>query len=256
MTDHMLRENRNRIISVTLNRPDKLNAMTPDMLDTIRSAIADLRDKDEYRVMVIRGRGDYFSAGMDISAGLAPEGRSGVEFRNWYRRTLHTLFDEIEAVEKPVVVAAQGPCLGGALEMSLSCDFRLAAASATYSLPETNLGVIPGSGGTSRLTHLVGTGWAKWMIMAAQTVDANQALQMGLVHAVYADDKFDDQVNIFCTHLASLPKETVGLAKLAIGTIRNMDPSSARNVERIANSWLTMSDEHKSLMEKFLSKKK
>src|SRR3546814_14961461 len=121
---------------------------------------------------------------------LAPDPAvtSPSRFRRWYRQgvgSLHQLGDEWEAVEKPVVVAFQGPCLGGALELSLCADFRLASDDARLGLPEIALGGIPGSGGTSRLVRLAGPHWARWMVLANRQVDARQAVNIGPVHEVF-----------------------------------------------------------------------
>jgi enoyl-CoA hydratase/carnithine racemase len=243
------------VLTVTFNRPQKYNALTFAMLDQLQELADKFREDDSLRVLLITGNGKYYSAGMDISAGLAPETDSGIEFRNWYRTAIHQLFDELEAIEKPIISAAQGPCLGGALEMALSCDFRLAAESAAYGLPETNIGALPGSGGTSRLTRLVGVAEAKWLIMAAQTIDAQRALRVGLVHEVYPDAEFLQRCQAFARHLASLPREVLGMAKLTIESVKDLDRASARNIERMANTQLSQSQEHRDLVAKFLARK-
>ena len=256
MQDELLRDDQGGVITLTFNRPDKFNAITPGMLQGIGEALAALRDDPAQRVLLIRANGRYFSAGMDISGGMAPAGNSGVEFRNWYRTFIHKLFDEMEAVEKPIVVAAQGACLGGALEMAASCDFRLAVEDATFGLPEVKLGVIPGSGGTSRLTRLVGPANAKWLVMAGQAINADRALEMGLVHENHPADTFDERVRSFCAELAALPLEATAMAKLAIDTVAGMDRLGARQVERIANTFLTNSEEHRAIMDEFINRKK
>jgi len=256
MSDELLREDFDSVIALTLNRPGKLNAITPEMLDGVAEALADLRDNSKRRVLMIRGNGEYFSAGMDISGGMAPVGGSGMEFRRWYRSSLHNLFDEIEAVEKPVVMAIHGACLGGALEMACSCDFRLAASSAKFGLPEIRLGLIPGSGGTSRLTRLVGPANAKWLVMAGQEVSAERALQMGLVQEVWHDEAFEERSREFCLELASLPLDATATAKITIDTVADLDRTGARHVERIANTVLTRSEEHLAIMDEFLNRKK
>jgi len=255
MDTTLQREDGDGVITLTLNRPDKLNAITPAMLDGISSALAELRDNSEYRVLLIKAVGRYFSAGMDISDGMAPTS-GGADFRRWYRTSLHSLFDEIEAVEKPVVLAAHAPCLGGALEMACSCDFRLAASSASFGLPEIKLGVIPGSGGTSRLTRLTGPANAKWLVLAGQGVDAERALQMGLVQAVWDDEEFDQRSREFCRELAALPQEASAMAKITIDTVADLDRTGARQVERIANTALIQADEHRSIMAALADRKK
>jgi enoyl-CoA hydratase/carnithine racemase len=158
------------------------------------------------------------------------------------------MFDEMEAIEKPIVVAHQGPCFGGAFEMSLSCDFRLGAASATYRMPEIDIGCLPGSGGTSRLTRLIGPHWARWFVLAGQTASADEALRMGLLHDVYDDDVFNERVMEFCAKLAALPPEAVALSKLTIELTADLDRQQARNVERLSNSILFQGEEHKGLI--------
>jgi enoyl-CoA hydratase/carnithine racemase len=249
-------QDRDEIRTVILNRPEKLNALTPDMLAQFRVLLDEFRDDDELRVLLIRANGKYYSSGVDIAVGLAPKTDSGIAFRNWYRKSIHTLFDEIESIEKPVISAAQGPCLGGALEMALSCDFRLASNRATYGLPETNIGALPGSGGISRLTRIVGPAEARWMVMAAQTIDAERALRVGLVHEVYAEHEFEARCLDFARHLVSLPAEVQGAAKVVIDVAAELGKSAARDVERLANTHLSQSKEHRDLVRRFLDRKK
>jgi enoyl-CoA hydratase/carnithine racemase len=167
------------------------------------------------------------------------------------------LFDRIEAIEKPVVLAPQGPCLGVGIELGASCDFRLASDAATFSLPEVaNLAVIPGSGGISRLTRLVGPHWAKWLVMAGETVDAHQALVMGLVHAVYPAAEFPEQVQAFAHRLAALPREALGLAKVAIDTAADVDRRTARDFDRVAQTVLFMSSDYRERVDAFLTRRR
>ena len=194
---------------------------------------------------MLAGAGKYFSSGFDVAHRVDDDhDPSGVLLRRRYRE-LHDLFDLFEQVEKPVVVAAHGPCLGGALELALSCDFRLAATDSWFALPEIKLGVLPGSGGTSRLTRTVGPAWARWLVMAGKSVTAPEALQIGLVHAVHPADSFDDEVAAFVARLAELPGEAVGLAKIAIDLAERLDRTSGRDLERITNTMLMSSQEHR-----------
>lgn len=245
------------VLTVTFTRDRKLNAVSPAMFEALEAAAGDLARRDDLRVLVITAEGRYFTAGMDVIStgpylGLdAAEGTAGTEFRRNYRR-IHELFDEFEAIEKPVVHAVQGPCLGVGLEMGVSCDFRLASTRATYGLPEiTNLAVLPGSGGISRLTRIVGPHWARWLAMAAQTVDASQALSIGLVHQVFPEESFADGVTAFARHLAGLSREALGLAKLTIDAAADGDRTTSRNVDRIANTLLVLSDEHREIRKQF-----
>jgi enoyl-CoA hydratase/carnithine racemase len=241
------------ILEVIFNRPAKLNAINGDMYDVLVEQTDRFANDPSLRVLLIRARGKYFSAGVDLNSelGPAPNMKSPIAFRQWYREgrgSLHPLLDRFELIEKPIVVAHHAPCLGGALEMSLSCDFRLASQSARYGLPETAFGNIPGSGGTSRMTRLVGPQWARWFIMANLQMDAAKAERIGLVHDVYPDDEFDARVRDFCLNLAKQPPETIGAAKLAIELTADLDRAQARNVERLTASGLYFGDEFRTLI--------
>ena len=156
---------------------------------------------------------------------------------------MHELYDEIESIEKPVVLAAQGPCWGAGVELACSVDFRLASTVARFALPEVRMGAVAGSGGASRLTRLIGPHWAKWVAMAGQEVDAAQALAIGLVHEVIDAAAFDERVRAFCAELAGLPAEAVGLSKLVIDAAVDTDRTTARHLDRIAVTTLYSSDQ-------------
>lgn len=252
MEEDLLKAEHGPILEVVFNRPKKYNAMNRAIANGLFDAVAEFRDRQDLRVLLIRANGKYFSAGADLTDISRPEvhGSSSAE-RNWYRQgsgSFHPMFDEMEAIEKPIVVAHQGPCFGGAFEMSLSCDFRLGAASATYRMPEIDIGCLPGSGGTSRLTRLIGPHWARWFVLAGETATADEALRMGLLHDVYSDDEFNERVMRFCAKLATLPPEAVALSKLTIELTADLDRQQARNVERLSNSILFLGDEHKGLI--------
>lgn len=233
------------LLTLTFNRPTKYNAISNVMFDGLHEAFQKFRDDPELRVWLINANGKYFSSGFDITAIDPPiPGESARGFRQKYRRSArHWLFDEFEYLEKPIVVAHQGPCLGGALEMSLSCDFRLASDAAHYALPELNLGMVPGSGGTSRLVRTVGAHWARWLIMANLPMSAERALSAGLIHDIYPAADFDSKVAAFCQQLAKQPPEALGSAKLAIELARDLDRTQGRNVERLVNSSLIGGEE-------------
>ena len=202
------------VITVTLTRDEKMNAMTPVMFEVIEEALRDLGDRDDQRVLVITGEGRYFTSGLDFASlrTNVGEGTDGIvrgsNIRRQYRAEAHhDLFDELERVEKPVILAAQSHCFGVGIEMGVSCDFRLAADTATFCLPEVaNIAVLPGSGGISRLTRIVGPHWASWLVMAGERIDAMQARDIGLVHAVYPAAEFPERVQEFARRLAGMPR--------------------------------------------------
>jgi enoyl-CoA hydratase/carnithine racemase len=225
------------------------------MFDALDAAVTQLEQRADLRVLVIRGRGRYFTAGVDIltlSAMVDPDS-GGYDVRRSYREgARHDLFDRLEMVEKPVILAANGPCVGVGVEMSASCDFRLASEAASFRLPEVaKLAVIPGSGGISRLTRLLGTHWAKWLVMADALVDASAARDIGLVHAVYPSETFDRDVDEFARKLAALPAEALGLAKLAIDAASEVDRRTARDIDRLAQTMLIQSQSWRAGVDRF-----
>ncbi len=258
MTDPapLLVERDGDLLIATLNRPDKLNAINAPMMVAFEQALHEFRDDPALRVMLIRANGRYFSAGADLREGTPPSiSAGGSELREMHRRGLngmHRIYDEMEAVEKPIVVAHQGKCVGGGLELSLSCDFRLAARGASYAFPEGLFGMIPASNGVSRLTRVIGTHWARYLIMGNLEVRADRALMIGLVHEVFADETFQDDVIAFCRHLAKQNPHQMGMAKLAIEMTRDVGLAQARNVERMANAALMMEPSYREGVAKYV----
>jgi enoyl-CoA hydratase len=255
------------IVTLTFTRPEKLNAVSPQMWNFIRATLDEFAGRDDLRALVITAEGRYFTAGNDQVERDDLLGRSGppiwfregvnideilkINIRREYRR-LHLLFDEFEAVEKPIIVAIQGRCLGVGVEMAVSCDFRLASDQASFWVPEVvRVGALPGSGGISRLTRLVGPHWARWLAWAGREVTAVQGVQIGLIHEVYPDDGFHESVHKFAADLAALPAEASAVAKLAIDLATDADRASARNIERLANTNLVFSEEHRSIVNRF-----
>jgi len=252
----LLRNEREGVLEIVFNRPEKYNALTRAMYEGLDQAVRDLAARTDLRVLLIRANGKYFSSGVDLANLAVPElDGSTSRFRRHYNDSAyHWVFDAMEAVEKPIVIAHHAPCLGGALELSLSCDFRLAGRSARYGLPEMNLAMIPGSGGTSRLVRLVGTHWARWLIMAVEQVDAERALAMGLVHQVYADEELERAAWDFCLKLAKQPPEALAMAKLTIELAKDLDRTQGRNVERLGNSALYFGAERETTMAALLAR--
>jgi enoyl-CoA hydratase/carnithine racemase len=252
----VLRAERDGVLELTLNRPAKLNALTDEMFRFIRTGVDDLRDRNDLKVMLIRAKGRYFCAGVDQVQGRTGEGPKfdGPAAVRAHMRVpmgggMHALYEEMERVEKPIVVAHHAPCVGGGLEMSLSCDFRLAAKSASYSFPELAFAMLPLSGGVSRLTRFCGPHWARWMLMANEPVSADLALTMGLAHAVYPDETFEDDVWSFCMRLASKPGEPVAAAKLAIELAADLPSDQSRQLERLTYSSLAFTTEFREMHE-------
>jgi enoyl-CoA hydratase len=247
---HLLTHEDGAILIATLNRPEKLNALSAQTLSLFEAALHQFRDTPTLKVFLVRATGRYFCAGADLRApdnGSTGPGRTAVEIRETHRLKLNgmqRIYDEMESIEKPIVVAHHAACVGGGLELSLSCDFRLAAKSASYAFPEGKFGVLPASNGVSRLTRFIGTHWARYLVMANLPVGAERALIMGLVHEVFPDESFEHDAMQFCKHLAQQNGEQMGTAKIAIEMARDVGLAQARNVERLANSALMLNPDY------------
>jgi len=177
---NILRDDHGRVALLTINRPEKRNALDGATRRELIEALDAIRDDAAIRVVVLTGAGDKaFVAGADISEF---EGRSPIDqFRVMSGRTV---FDAVESFPKPVIAALNGFTLGGGCELAMACDIRLAADTARLGQPEVNLGIIPGAGGTQRLPRLVGTGAAYKLLYTGELIDAAEALRIGLVDEV------------------------------------------------------------------------
>lgn len=246
------------ILTVTFRREEKLNAITPEMTAALWEALGLLSMRDDIRCLVITGTGKYFTAGMDLGThvGSSPgnpeteDQHPGWNFRRNYR-SHHLLYDEMESIEKPIIVAYQGIALGAGVEMAGSVDFRFCTPNAEFGVPEVKLGVMAGSGGTSRLTRLVGPSWAKWIAMAGMRIDADRALSIGLVHEVYPADTFMADVYAFCRKLTALSPEVLGVTKLAIDMYADTDRTAQRHIDRLLVTGLVQSGEFDKARDRF-----
>jgi enoyl-CoA hydratase len=172
-------EKRNRIALITLNRPESLNALNKILIDELSQLIDQLQTDDEVRVIILTGAGEKaFVAGADIKEFAHFTPTEGKELAHNGQKKL---FDKIENSNKPFIAAINGFALGGGLELALACQLRVASFTAKMGLPEVTLGLIPGYGGTQRLTQIVGKGKATEMILTAEIISAEEAFKIGLI---------------------------------------------------------------------------
>ncbi len=180
--DNILSESSNGIATITINRSKKLNALNKQTIEELHDALDAANNDRDVKVIIITGNGEKaFVAGADISEFADFDVKEGEKLA---AKGQELLFDFVENLGTPVIAAVNGFALGGGLELAMSCHFRIASTNAKMGLPEVSLGVIPGYGGTQRLPQLVGKGRAMEMIMTAGMIDANQALNYGLVNHV------------------------------------------------------------------------
>ena len=185
---------------ITLDRPEKLNAFDERMIHEVRTIMWSANFDDRVKIIVITGAGRAFCSGRDIN-GLDYENNLPTRMYRAYVRASHEMMDDFEAIEKPVIAAINGIAAGGGMEIAIACDFRIMAASATFLLPENQLGVIPDSGACSRLIQMIGIGRLKEMVLAALPMSAQRSFDIGLATRVVSDDAFMDGVLEFCNIL-------------------------------------------------------
>lgn len=182
MPDLVLTEDRDAVRHVILNRPEKRNAFNEELILALGDALRAAADDPAVRVVVLRGHGPVFSAGMDVAT-LGRVGAEPARLREFRRACLDT-WNLCEEMPKPTVAAIHGVCLGGALELALACDLRVMTEDAFVGLPETRLGLVPDVGGSSRLPQVVGVGRAKELILTSRVIGAVDAERYGLVNRV------------------------------------------------------------------------
>jgi enoyl-CoA hydratase/carnithine racemase len=242
------------VATLTLNRPDRLNAWNREMRDEMAAAMRQLVADDELRALIITGEGRGFSAGEDVR-GMGALAEVGTRSFRRVARGIHNLFDEIEAIEIPVIAAINGVAAGGGLELALSCDFRIAADTAKLGFPENNVGLIPGSGGCSRLVKLVGLPRAKRLVMTGEMLPAAGALEAGLVEEVVPAGELMGHAMELARRLAARAPQAIGLAKLVLNMCANVDPETGRNFERLGQSILKKTEDHAEGAQAFIEKR-
>jgi len=244
MTDDkvLLRALEDGVLTLTLNRPRKLNAMSHEVFAALDAAVADASDDRSVRVVVITGSGTVFCAGADLDLVKEFSDAESSAVRKTLRR-LQSVFDRLEQLEKPVIAAINGACLGGGVDLALACDLRVAVADAFIMIPEVRLGLIPDLGATQRLPRLVGVSRAKDLILTSRRVRADECLSMGLVNRVVPGEQLVAAVTELATELKMGAPMAVGLAKQAIDRAWTTDLRSGEGMEAYLQSPLYRSED-------------
>jgi enoyl-CoA hydratase len=204
------------VSTLTLNRPDKMNALSPELLAGLEAALGAVAAREETRCVVLTGAGKAFVAGADIAAMTAMSAAESGAFGEQG----HRVFRAIEELRCPVIAAVNGFALGGGLELALACDFVHASEKAKVGLPEVGLGIIPGFGGTQRLARRVGVGRARELVYTGAMIDAAEAHRIGIVNGVHAPE--------------ALLESVAGIAK----TIASKGPLAVANAKRVIRDGL------------------
>jgi len=248
----ILVEKHDRVAILTINRPAKLNALNSKVHVEGVAALEELRNDSEIRVVVITGAGEKsFIAGADISefAGQSPVTQRSV-FQN------KTLFNSIDSFPKPIIAMINGFCLGGGCELALACDIRIASENTKLGQPEINLGIIPGGGGTQRMTKLIGEGKSMELILTGDMIDAKAALDLGLVNHVFSSEDLEEKTLNMANKISSKSPIALQMAKEAIKTASksNLDEGLRREIDLFAICF--SSEDKEEGVRAFLEKRK
>lgn len=246
----LLQETRGPLALLTLNRPDKRNALSLALLAEIEAAITRAEQDEQVRAIAITGAGDKaFAAGADLGELAERDLRQALE------PMVQGVADRLMRSPKPTIAAINGICFGGGLEIALGCDLRVACHGARFATPEGRLGIIPGGGATQRLPRLVGPGWALELLLMGETVDAERALQIGLITRLVAPDALLDEVQRMAERLAEYAPLVPRFMKAMVHNGLDASLSSALALEKFAQSALCETDDKAEGIQAFLDKR-
>jgi len=249
----ILYEKKDRVATITINRPQAMNALNSQVADEMRDALGDAEADDSVQVIVITGAGDRaFCAGADIGE-LAT--LSAIGARNFCLRA-QTLTIQIERLRKPVIAKINGFCLGGGNEVAMSCDFRIASDKAAFGQPEISLGIIPGMGGTQRLTRLIGKTKSMEMNMLGDPIPAADAYSLGMVNKVVPAEELDAAVEKVVQKLCSKGLVALVNVKLAVNHGMDMDIDRALYYEAECFGAAVGTEDAREGMQAFIEKRK
>lgn len=241
------------IATVIINRPKSLNALSQEVMEQLGQIIKDLEQDDKVRAVIITGAGGKaFVAGADIAAML---NMTALQSRD-YSILAHKVFGAIEQLPKPVIAAVNGYALGGGNELALACDIRIASSTANFGQPEISLGIIPGFGGTQRLSRLVGKGKALELILTGKMIDAKTAESIGLVNSVVPPEELMDAAKSIAKKIVAFSPLAITFAKEAVsrGMQMTLEQGCKYEIELWTDAFAT--EDQDIGMEAFLKKQK
>lgn len=236
---------------ITLNRPEVRNAINYVLRQEIYQAITEFENNPAVGAIIITGGPKVFSAGADIAAMVKQTAQE-----SFNRVSLWELGNKMSRSRKPIVAAIAGFALGGGCELAMACDIRIATEGTKMGQTEINIGIIPGGGGLSRLTRMVGIGKAKEMVLTGKPINAAEALRINLVNKVVAEDKLMEEAIKMAGSISQHSPVALGLAKYALENAANVDMFTAESIENTCFSLAFASEDQKEGMMAFLEKRK
>jgi enoyl-CoA hydratase/carnithine racemase len=236
---------------ITINRPEVRNAINPTMRMELARAFAEMDNDDEVRAIILTGGPKIFAAGADIAAMV-----DDTAMKMFGSDALWKITFSMEQSKKPIISAIAGFCLGGGCELAIGSDIRIAAESARFGQPEINIGILPGAGGTVRLTRLVGIGKALELCLTGKVISAQEALAINLVNKVVPDDKLMDEAIAMAKMITRHSPVAIWLTKHSVQNAANIDIHTGKIIERACFSLAFSSEDQTEGMRAFLEKRK
>lgn len=244
---------KNNIGFITINRPEKLNALNDETLDDLKKCFSEIKDDYAVNVAIITGAGEKaFVAGADISE----IHKLNVIAAKHFSEKGQSVFNMIEKLGKPVIAAVNGFALGGGCELALACHIRVASESAKFGQPEVNLGITPGYGGTQRLTRLINSGRSAELILTGDIIDANEAYRIGLINKVYPASELIEQTTKLAEKISSKAQIAVSMSLRAIVSCDELAETEGQNLESGMFALCCGTEDFKEGTNAFLEKRK
>jgi len=242
------------IAIVTMNRPDRLNALSFKLKKELGDVFDEMEQDEDVKVVILTGGPKAFSAGADIKERAAAQMSQPESF--FERRKSHAFFCKIEDFQKPVIAAISGVAVGGGCELTLVCDLRIASETARFGVPEVKIGVIPAAGGTQRLPRIIGITRAKELLYTGDFIDAQEAYRLGLVNRVVPVEKLMDAAREMARKLMNNPPLSIRFTKRAVNVGIQLDMASALEYEAYCAVIVGASEDRMEGFRAFVEKRK
>lgn len=236
---------------ITIHRPEALNALNTTVLEELSSVLEKIKEDETIRAVILTGAGRSFAAGADIAQMSTLTSAEARRFSAYGQNIMH----DIERIEKPFIAAVNGFALGGGCELAMACDIRIASSQAKFGQPETGLGITPGFGGTQRLSKIVGKGMAKYLIFTAETIDAAEALRIGLVEKITEPDQLLTTCEEIAKKIAQKAPIAIAMSKTCINKGSHLDLDSGSALEAEAFGGCFGTEDQQEGMLAFLEKR-
>jgi 2-(1,2-epoxy-1,2-dihydrophenyl)acetyl-CoA isomerase len=242
------------VATISLNRPEKLNAFDRTMHEELYSVLDDAATDEAIRCVVLRGEGRGFSAGADL-AEVVREAEGAPDLGEYLRHTYSRLVKRMVSIEKPIVAALHGPVYGAGVGIALACDLRIAAESAKFSVAFIKIGLMPDAGVTFFLPRIVGLGRAMQMSMLGDAVEAEEAYRTGLVNKFVSDEELEVETRKLAGQLAAMPTRALGRIKQSIYASFETDLETALEQEAVGQTFCGYTQDHKEGVAAFFEKR-